>query len=53
MAHLGGFISGLFLGVIIPEPVEKNSQNKLAKITCTILMLVFILICVLLFSIKH
>jgi membrane associated rhomboid family serine protease len=47
--HLGGILGGIFLSVIVPQPLIYGTYEKNAKMTCTILYLLFISLCLIYF----
>lgn len=47
--HIGGFISGLLLSLVLPTPILYQSYEKSAKITGAILLALFIALCLVYF----
>lgn len=47
--HLGGFLTGILIGLCIPEPIETTNYTKGARIVGLVLSGVFFLLCWVLF----
>ncbi len=49
LAHLGGFIAGLFLGLLIPKPMQSGEWEKNCRIIGAVLLGIFVLLIFVLF----